>query len=94
MQLSSVSPTISASEIADLFGMKLRTFMRKRAKLSENGFPRPLPTGTGSPVWSRRMVDLWIATNGAPLPVDAEASLDPIAAAREALEARISGRAA
>ena len=87
-------PTMSASEIADLFGWKLATFLRKRGTLHAAGFPRPLPTGSGSPIWSRRLVDLWIATNGAAQPVDPEQSLDPITAAREALETRIGREAA
>ncbi len=86
--------TLTAAEVAGLLRLKVATFLRKRAILVAGGFPRPLPLGSGSPVWSRRLVDLWIATNGAALPVDAEAPLDPIAAAREALEARIGERAA
>ncbi len=90
--MTSRDPTITADEIADLLKLKPKTFLRKRGGMIEAGFPRPLPGF--KTMWSRRLVDLWIATNGVAQPTDPEAPLDPIAAAREALERRIDGRAA
>lgn len=86
MQPANSSITISASEIADLLGIKLATFMRKRAELHAAGFPRPLPTASLSPVWSRRLVTAWIDTNGGDAPA---AEAGHVAAARATLEARI-----
>lgn len=94
MQPANNSPTMSAVEIAGHFGWKLATFLRKRRALHDRGFPRPLPLGSGSPVWSRIAFDRWIAANGMTQPVDPEAPLDPVAGMREALEQRIGGQAA
>ncbi len=91
MQPANSSITITASEIADLLGIRLATFMRKRGELHAAGFPRPLPTASLSPVWSRRLVTVWIDTNGGE---GAPATVDPVATARDALEARIGGEAA
>ena len=87
------SPTVTAAEVAGLLGVRPATFMRKREKLQEIGFPRPLPLGNArTPVYSRSLVVAWINNNGqAPEPSE---MVDPIAAARDALEQRIGGRAA
>jgi predicted DNA-binding transcriptional regulator AlpA len=84
-------PTISPEEIASLLGIRRATFLRKRASLHTKGFPRPLPLGLTTPVYSRALVLAWIENNG--LPPETVVPSDPVAAAREALEARI-GRAA
>lgn len=84
-------PTITPEEIAGLLGLRRSTFMRKRPALHASGFPRPLPLGLTTPVYSRALVLAWIETNGL-APETAEAA-DPVAAARRVLEARI-GRAA
>lgn len=94
MQPANNPPTMSAVEIADLFGWKHKTFLRNRHELFARGFPRSLPLGSGSPVWSRRAVDQWIAANGAVQPVDPEIPVDPIAAVRRSLEQRVGGQAA
>lgn len=85
-------PTISAAEVAELLGIRRATFLRKRGAMQAAGFPRPLPLGLPTPVYSRALVLAWIATNGAG-PELATAEADPVAVAREALERRI-GRAA
>ena len=86
-----LGPTISADEIATLFGIRRATFLRKRATLQNAGFPRPLPLDQATPVYSRVLVLAWIENNG--LLADTTEPADPVSAAREALEARI-GRAA
>lgn len=84
-------PTITPDEIAGLLGIRRATFLRKRVSLHSKGFPRPLPLGLTTPVYSRAQVVAWIENNG--LPPETSEPADPVAAAREALEARI-GRAA
>lgn len=81
-----ITPTIDAEEVAGLFGLKRNTFLRKRREMVAAGFPEPLPVPGASPVWSRRLVDLWIASNGRAAPVDLG---DPVAAQRAALETRL-----
>lgn len=89
-----LSPVILAEEIAELLGVKPATFLRTRKTLIDaRGFPPPLPTGGQSPRWSRRLVDLWIATNGTMQPVDPANLTDPVAAERRALETRIGDAA-
>ena len=84
-------PTISAAEVAALLGIRRATFLRKRTAMQSAGFPRPLPLGLTTPVYSRALVLAWIETNG--LAPETQEGADPVAAARKALEARI-GRAA
>jgi predicted DNA-binding transcriptional regulator AlpA len=88
----SPGPTITAAEIAALLGIKPATFLRKRSQLQAAGFPRPLPLRLGTPVYSRSLVTTWITSNGEPA-LEIGADVDPVDAARKALEARI-GRAA
>jgi len=84
------APTMTAQEIADLLHMNIRTFQNKLPKLRAEGFPNHLP---GTRVWSRRLVTAWLDQRD-PAADASIADIDPVAAARAELEARISGRAA
>lgn len=87
--------TIEAEEMARLLRVRPSGVARKARRLAlEHGFPRPLP-GMAL-VWSRRLVEIWIAAGGAvetPHSEETPASkiVTIVAAQRDALERRYAG---
>lgn len=90
------NPVIETEELGRLIKAAPSHVARKARRLSdEHAFPRPLPGVPGR--WSRRLVEAWIATNGA---VGAPANTDTfdahaglVEAQRAQLEQRYGGRA-
>lgn len=80
-----MSATITADEIAPLLNLKRATFMRQRRDLIARGFPPPVPgCNSRAPVWSRLVVEAYIARGGIrPEPLPAADAV------RLTLEARI-----
>lgn len=94
--------TAPLHEVAAALGRKPGWLRRSWRKLvAERGFPRPLPGS--SFVWSRKLVELWIATGGLAGPTRPANDDDPpppatdpaaglIAAQRRNLAERYAGR--
>jgi predicted DNA-binding transcriptional regulator AlpA len=82
------SSIISATEIAELLGLKLSTFQKKRRAMFDAGMPRPVP-GLNL-IWSRANIMAWINGVTPAEPTDEE-PIDQVDAARAALEQRIGG---
>lgn len=88
-------PTYTPAELAAALNRSEEAFRRRWRRLAtDHGFPRPLP-GCGL-VWSRVLVDAWIAGNGCailPEPEEAERPLTTIERQRLALEQRYGAAA-
>jgi hypothetical protein len=80
-------PTLNEAEIAALLRVEPGTFRNNRRKLEADGFPRRLPHCR---VWSKAQVLAWIDQRE---PAAGEGA-DAVASARDALDARLQGRAA
>ena len=88
------SQTCTRHEIADLFGFGATHADTQRRRINDlmarHGFPRMLP---GLRVWSRALVEAWIAANGSAPKTSAPQQDFPMEV-RARLEARIRARSA
>lgn len=95
MHEQNVTPaaTYDARDMAKLLRIKERTFRARAGAYIAAGMPKPLPL-PGIRRWSAAAVRAWLKSNGGQSEPTITTEIDLVAQAREALEARIEGRAA